>query len=343
MQENKNKNRKKIVLIDCLNTYIRSMFNVPISRGDGTYIGGVYGTLNSIFHIINALDPYRVIVLWDGRYCNNKRRDVYKSYKSGRNIKGLFESIRKLRGMTDIEEVQKNYKMQLELIRRCLDQMGIGQILNVSYIEADDMAGIIYRYTENDDDTSLILYSADADWKQLISEKNYLYHPMKKRLIGKEELGIHPQNISLTKCILGDPSDNIDGIKGVGEKTLYKLIPQLLIWDKKVDIDEFVETCELNKEDKELSPHRKELLDKIIKEKEDLKKKYKVIEQPSNLINLDASSQVLRQYNAIVEEIDYQAYIRNLPNLRLFLMRNGVCGAKRFESLRRRLLQYYSK
>lgn len=334
---------KKVILVDLLNTYLRSIFNVPISRADGTYVGGVFGTLNSIFHLIGKFDPYKIIILWDGRHTSKKRRKFYKEYKADRDINKLFESIKKIRGMVDVEEVQKNYKMQLELIRRCFDQMGIAQIININFIEADDIAGEIYRLTKNDDNIDLILYSADMDWQQLISEKNSLYHPLKKKLITKKDLDIHPQNICLLKCILGDSSDNITGIKGLGEKTLFKIVPQFLSSNKEIEVDELIQICEQNKKSLDLSQHQKDLLNKIIKSKESLESKYKVIKQPSSLLNLDATSKISRQYNSIIEDTNFQPYINNLPNLRMFLMRNGVCGSKRFENVRKRLLQYYSK
>lgn len=336
------KDKKEVVLVDALNCYIRSLFNVPVSRGDGTFLGGVFGGLNSILHVINKINPYRIIVIWDGKHASRERRKTYPKYKAQRDINRLFSGLKDMGKMDTIKEAKENFGMQRTMIKEALQKMGISQISKINGIEADDIAGIISEYIE-DEDIKLIYYSTDYDWRQLVIDDNELYHPTKKQFIREEDFEIYPKNIAVEKCILGDSSDNIKGIKGIGKKTLYKIIPQLKEIEKRIDIDKLVDMAKDNIKKLDLTEHKKKLLKKMIKDKENMKKKYKVIKQPSDIINFNAKSQVHRQFDSIIKKEDFTPYISNMADTRMYLMKNGICSSKRFKSIRKRLLMYYSQ
>ena len=95
--------------------------------------------------------------------------------------------------------------------------------------------------------------SDDKDFLQLIDDRVQVWRPVEKKLYRREEMverfGMHPENFILYKIFIGDNSDNIPGIKGVGHKTLINKFP-FITEQRKVDIDEVLQYCEANKDSK---------------------------------------------------------------------------------------------
>jgi 5'-3' exonuclease len=117
--------------------------------------------------------------------------------------------------------------------------------------EADDL---IAYYTKLSVDEEIIIFSADKDLTQLISERVTIYSPTSKQyyrygdMITINKVNIPHQNVLLTKILTGDKSDNIDGIEMLGEKTLVKLFPELL--EKSLTIEEILDKARNNEQKK---------------------------------------------------------------------------------------------
>ncbi len=205
---------KKIILIDGNNLMFRSYFAtlysgalMKNSKGDAT--NALYGFTTMLNKIIKEENPKYMLVAFD--VGKNFRHEKYKDYKAGRN------------------ETPDDLKKQMKRARELLDGMGIKYLEKENY-EADDIIGTITKQTEKDPNFDATIISSDKDMLQLISKETDVKLLKQKDHIRmneetfKEEYGIDPINIIDLKALSGDSSDNIPGVKGVGEITALKLL-----------------------------------------------------------------------------------------------------------------------
>jgi DNA polymerase-1 len=117
--------------------------------------------------------------------------------------------------------------------------------LMIDGLEADDMiAHIANHYSLKD--YNKIIVSNDKDFLQLCSKETILFRPVKEEYVNSkkvvEEFGIHPTNFALARAVCGDVSDNLDGVEGVGLKTLAKRVPNL-IKEESMSIETLIQFC----------------------------------------------------------------------------------------------------
>ena len=142
---------------------------------------------------------------------------MYSDYKGGRT--GLTR-LNRLQGYEDIEDQQESMRKQFIRLYEYLQNLPV-TLLQVDYVEADDlMAWMANHYFKNE----VILLSSDKDFLQLVNERIMVYSPIKKIMydesLVKEEWGVMPQNLIWYRVIMGDSSDNIKGVNGIGKKTI---------------------------------------------------------------------------------------------------------------------------
>ena len=226
----------RVLIIDGLNTFIRAYAASPVTNQDGIHVGGISGTLMSIGSAIKSINPTRVIVIFDGKDGSAKRRQIYSEYKANRKVK-----IRLNRA--EPEDAEDNQMLQL---LRLVEYLGVLPVttLVADGTEADDIiAYIAYDYLRVNGGHTYIM-SSDKDFYQLVSEDIHVWSPTKKKLYYiediKEEFEIHPQNFALYRALIGDKSDNINGVDGVGDKTIKKRFP-ILTEDRLVTIEDLLE------------------------------------------------------------------------------------------------------
>jgi DNA polymerase I len=236
----------KVLIIDGMNTFIRSWTTNPAMNEDGDHIGGVVGSLNSIAFQIREFNPTRVIVIFDGKGGSQNRRKIFEGYKSERGSK-RFRVNRQYPEMMGVEDESISMKRQLLWLVDVLDYLPITTMI-FDGIEADD--AIAYISTELiGDNGECVIASTDKDFLQLINDNTKVYSSTKKKFYDRDvfytEWGMYPQNFLLYRTLDGDTSDNVPGIKGCGLKTVLKRFPQLSE-DRKVDFDELFEICKEN-------------------------------------------------------------------------------------------------
>jgi len=241
-QNQKSKN-SRVLVIDGLNTFIRTWTTNPTMNEDGDHIGGLTGFLKSIGFQIKMFNPSRVIVVFDGKGGNDKRKEIYEGYKAGREDT-RFRVNRQYGDLLTPDEERLSMKQQFVWLHDVLGYLPITKIISDN-IEADDVIGYIASsLTKNcEDNEEVIIVSTDKDFLQLVDERVKVYSPSKKKLYDREQVfedfGIWPQNILLYRIVDGDKSDNIEGLKGCGLKTLIKRFPQITE-DRKVSIEDFI-------------------------------------------------------------------------------------------------------
>lgn len=236
----------KVLIIDGMNTFIRSWTTNPAMNENGDHVGGVVGSLNSIGFQIRQFNPTRVIIIFDGKGGSENRRKIFEGYKSDRG-NNRFRVNRQYPEMMTIEDEGLSMKRQLVWLVDILDYLPVSTMI-FDGIEADD--AIAYISTELiKDGQECVIASTDKDFLQLVNENVTVYSSTKKKFYDRniffEEWGMYPQNFLLFRTLDGDTSDNVPGVKGCGLKTLLKRFPELNE-DRKIDFDEFFRICEEN-------------------------------------------------------------------------------------------------
>ncbi|MDD2409788.1 MAG: DNA polymerase I [Bacilli bacterium] len=205
---------KKLILIDGNNLMFRSYYATLYSgsvmkNSKGVVTNALYGFTTMINKIIEEEKPKYMAVAFD--IGKNFRHQKFENYKAGR------------------KETPDDLLKQMPVARELLDAMGIKHY-EVENYEADDIIGTITLMTEKDPLFDATIVSSDKDLLQLISHETDVKLLKQKGHIRfneetfKEEYGIDPIKIIDLKALSGDPSDNISGVKGIGEKTALKLL-----------------------------------------------------------------------------------------------------------------------
>ena len=232
--------KKRLLVIDSLNMFIRNYIVNPSISVDGNPIGGTVGFLNSVKKLMRETRPDQIIICWDGAGGSLKRRQIVKEYKKGR--KPLRKNY-KVEGMTEQSE-KENMVWQQQILMEMLNGMPIIQLV-LDRVEADDIIAMVVRSPKYDGWQKVIV-SSDKDFLQLLDNETVLYRPIQKRTWTKnivtEEYGISPENFVIARAIAGDKSDNLAGIRGAGLATISKRL-QFLREQKMHTLDKVYDFC----------------------------------------------------------------------------------------------------
>ena len=230
----------KVLIIDGLNTFIRSFAVSPVTNDNGIHVGGISGFLLSIGYAIKMLQPTRVIICFDGKGGSQRRRKLFPDYKANRMVR---TKLNRTNSFVDKESEDQNMKMQLGRLIQYLEILPV-QLVAPQNIEADD--AIAYLSKQVLTDSKIFIMSSDKDFIQLVDDRIAVWSPTKKKLYFKgdvaEDYKIPAHNYLLYRTLTGDKSDNIPGIRGTGIKTLEKRLP-ILFSDKQVTIDDIINEC----------------------------------------------------------------------------------------------------
>ena len=234
----------KVLIIDGLNTFIRSFAVSPVTNDNGIHVGGITGFLMSIGYAIRTLNPTRVIICFDGKGGSQRRRKIFPDYKANRLVR---TKLNRTNSFVDKTSEEQNMRMQLGRLVEYLEQLPV-QILAPPNIEADD--AIAYITKQLLVDSKVYIMSSDKDFLQLVDDRIAVWSPTKKKLYFKddvfEDYKVPAHNFLLYRTLTGDKSDNIPGIRGTGVKTLEKRLPKLFT-DNILDIDSLIDECKDSK------------------------------------------------------------------------------------------------
>jgi DNA polymerase-1 len=212
----------RVLLVDSLNTFIRSFAVIRHLNPNLVPIGGLTGYLRSVGYAINLVRPSRVILVFDGKGSSTNKRYIYPEYKANRGISRItnwdvFES------QQDESDALRNQVVRLIDYLKCLPV----DLIMIDKIEADDVIGYLCGKFQKD----VTVMSSDKDYLQLVSDRVTVYSPTKKIFYTEDlilkEFGVTSNNFLMQKMLLGDSGDNVPGVSKLGPKTLLKEFPEL--------------------------------------------------------------------------------------------------------------------
>jgi len=212
----------RVLLIDSMNTFLRSFAMIPAINPQGNHVGGLVGFLKSLGYVIKLIRPTRVILVFDGQGNITNRRNTYSEYKANRQIKRITN----FKVFSTLAEESDSIATQMLRLLDYLKSLPVN-ISIIDKIEADDTIAYLSQKLKDD----IIIYSADQDFLQLVDDRITVYSPIKKKFYKPndvyEQYGMHPYNFITMKCLMGDKSDNLPGVKGLGPKKLMKYFPEI--------------------------------------------------------------------------------------------------------------------
>lgn len=209
--------RKRVFIIDGYGQIYRSYFafmNNPLKDKDGNNVSAVYGFFNTMMSLLRQYSPQYLVVAMDSRG-KTFRHELYDQYKANR------------------DKTPEDLHAQIPVIDRFLDGMHIPHFERVG-MEADDIIATISRKAASEG-IQTVMVTGDKDLLQLVNDDVLALRPPRKgekeyRLCGTDEVkeifGVAPEQIIDYLTILGDSSDNVPGISGIGEKGAVKLLTE---------------------------------------------------------------------------------------------------------------------
>lgn len=266
---------ERVLLIDGLNLFFRNFAMMKMVNQDGAHIGGLGGFLRSLNYLINQLQPTSVYVVFDGAGSSTNRKNLLSEYKSGRNLVritnwDIFDSLE--------EEHDSKINQTVRLIHylKCLPV----KTISMNKVEADDIIAYLSDTLSNKHDSKVFIVSNDQDFIQLVNDKITVYRPAEKEFYTKDMVknnyGVLSENFILYKTLLGDQSDKVGGIKGLGKKGIIKKFPELL--ERPLTFDELMDIAEAK-----LKEHV--IYARILQDEDRLKNNFKIMDLGKPLVD----------------------------------------------------------
>lgn len=196
---------KKILIIDAMNLTYRAYHAYRHLKNGGIPTNIIFGGVTLINALMNQFRPDEVFICWDGKR-SPERLKLNPNYKAGRRTK--------------TEEEKRDFYNQVLEVRKLIHTLGLKQILNPD-MEGDDIIYLLVKKYSKIPTNKITIISTDKDFHQLIKPNVRIYNTASNKLVHSENCkllyGYTPQNCVDYLCMVGDDSDNIKGVRGIGE------------------------------------------------------------------------------------------------------------------------------
>jgi len=202
--------QKKLYVLDVSGFIFRAYFALPpMTSPSGEPTQALYGFIRSVFKLFKDFSPDHVVAVFDGPDNKKSRTDIYQDYKANRT------------------QVYEDLPGQIARAKEFCTLCGIAQ-LEIDGVEADDTMGSVAKWAKKQAE-AIYLCTSDKDLCQLVDDNVFVLNPWKDNLIldaekVQEVYGVAPEKIIDLLAMMGDSSDNIPGLPGIGPKTATKLL-----------------------------------------------------------------------------------------------------------------------
>ncbi len=299
---------KKYILVDGSGYIFRAFYALPpISRSDNLPVGAVYGFCNMLLKLLIERDGKDeiVVVIFDAAR-KNFRNEIYPEYKTNR------------------QEIPAELVPQFAYIRKAVEAFNLPSIEQLGF-EADDLIATYAELAKQNGD-NVVIYSSDKDLMQLLDTNVAIFDPLKQKVVDKDvvfnKFGVEPSKVVDVQALIGDSTDNIPGVKGIGPKTASELINKygnlenLLLNARNIKQDKRRETIEANAElskiSKQLATLKKDV--PLSTPIEELKKTPVDAEKLLNFINEMEFKSLINKTNKFIEEVSKTPAQNNTNN-----------------------------
>jgi 5'-3' exonuclease len=280
---------ERVLFIDGLNLFFRNFAMLNIVNEHGVHVGGLGGFIRSLGTLINAIEPTSMYIIFDGENSSMNRKNILSEYKAGRHQS-------RITNWDIFEDVGDEHDAKIDQIVRLIDYLKCLPVKTVALdkVEADDIiAHLASEITSTNDNSRAFIVSSDKDFIQLASDKICVYRPIEKDYYTpdtvQKKFNVLPENFILYKVLMGDSSDKVPGIKGLGAKKLHKLFPEL--GERPLTLDNIIEIS--------AEKHKEHVIySRVVFQEKDLYKNYKIMNLHNPMIN-----EVEENYlNSLIEE-----------------------------------------
>ena len=266
---------ERILMIDGLNLFFRNFAMMNMVNPDGVHIGGLGGFFRSLGAEIRRVDPTQVYVIFDGAGSANARKNLLPEYKSGRDL----QRITNWEAFDDIEDEHDAKVDQIVRVIQYLKTLPV-KTITLPKVEADDVIAYLSDIIPEKPEDKVFIVSSDKDFLQLINKNVIVYRPMEKEFYTEEtvveKFNMSPHNFILYKTLMGDNSDKVKGVKGLGEKKLKKLFPELS--ERDLSLDDIYNICESKFKENVIYA-------RVIQHIDELEKNYKIMDLSNPMLD----------------------------------------------------------
>ena len=293
-----------ILVIDAMNMLIRSFSLLKAMSPTGHHIGGLVGFLRSLGYVTRIFEPTRVIIVWDGKGGSGNRQNInpdYKAHRANTRIThwGLYD--------TKKEETEALVG-QLLRTKDYLQCLPVHQIM-MEKLEADDIIAYLAQEASKNKKKMTII-SSDKDFLQMVDSYISVYAPVKKKTFTKEnikeEIKVLPENYNIVKALLGDNSDGLKGVKGLGIKTIMSEFPDL-ITKPNLKLQYIFDICDKNLE-------RKKIFAKIIHEWDKVETNYTLMNLHESVLDNSEKNTILEIIKEDIPDLQTGAFLHLLDS-----------------------------
>jgi len=266
---------ERILFIDGLNLFFRNFAVMNMVNPDGVHIGGLGGFFRSLGAMIRQMDPTQVYVVFDGAGSANNRKNINPLYKSGRDL----QRITNWDAFDDKRDEDDSKVDQMVRIIQYLKTLPV-KTVSIDKVEADDIIAYLCNKVINKPEDKAFIVSSDKDFIQLVNDNVIVYRPMEKEYYTEQTVidkyKMSPKNFILHKTLLGDNSDKIKGVKGLGEKGLYKKFPELM--ERDMNLEDIFTICEAKLKDHVVYA-------RVLQNMDEMEKNYKIMDLDNPMIS----------------------------------------------------------
>lgn len=289
----------RVLFIDGLNLFLRNFAMINFVNEKGVHIGGLGGFLRSLGSLISLIKPTEVYITFDGTGSSTNRKNLLPEYKAGRN-KTRITNYNIFSNLEDENDSKMNQIVRLIHYLKCLPV----KIISLNGAEADDLIAFLSKKLVSKHNSKVYIVSADQDFSQLVDDNITLYRPLKKEFFTpekiKSEYGVLAENFIIYKTLIGDNSDKMPGVKGLGKGKLLKLFPDLA--HKKVTLEDIYKiSSEKFKENL--------LYSKIIYNFEHISKQYKVMDLHNPILDESDKNQLTEFIDEKSNSLDIASFL----------------------------------
>ena len=265
----------RVLIIDGLNLFLRNFAVLNYVNQDGVHVGGLGGFLRSLGFLITQNKPTSVYIVFDGVGSTINRKNLLPEYKSGRNLSRMTNHS----AFDDLDEEQDSKINQISRLIHYLRCLPVN-LISLDKVEADDIIAHLSNYMATKYDSKCVIVSADKDFLQLVTKNITVYSPIVKEYYTpetvKEKFGLPAKNFILYKTLMGDNSDKIPGLKGLGPKKLFKFFPELQT--EELSLESLYNICE--------GKYKENVIySRLIYDYEMLQKHYKIMDLGNPLVD----------------------------------------------------------